>query len=61
MHFIIRQRRKNTRTTKTNGRLQVFEQYDLPRFNYYAEKQQEALRTSILGLCKIWFCIRIRL
>ena len=27
----------------------VFEQYDLPRFDYYAEKQQEALRTSILG------------
>lgn len=27
----------------------VYEQYDLPRFNYYAEKQQEALRTSILG------------
>jgi hypothetical protein len=27
----------------------VFEQYDLPRFNYYAEKQQAALRTSTLG------------
>jgi len=27
----------------------VFEQYDLPRFDYYAEKQQAALRTSTLG------------
>lgn len=27
----------------------VYEQYDLPRFDYYAEKQQGALRTSILG------------
>ena len=27
----------------------VFEQYDLPRFDYYAEKQQAALRTSSLG------------
>ena len=27
----------------------VFQQYDLPRFNYYVEKQQDALRTSILG------------
>ena len=27
----------------------IYEQYDLPRFDYYAEKQQGALRTSILG------------
>jgi len=27
----------------------VFEQYDLPRFDYYATKQQDALRTSTLG------------
>tara|TARA_S200002703_G_scaffold5754_3_gene6505 strand:- start:6063 stop:6506 length:444 start_codon:yes stop_codon:yes gene_type:complete len=27
----------------------VFQEYDLPRFDYYAEKQQAALRTSTLG------------
>ena len=27
----------------------VFEQYDLPRFDYYAEKQKDALRTSTLA------------
>lgn len=42
---------RDAKVTEQNAEqgYKVFQEYDLPRFDYYAEKQQAALRTSTLG------------
>lgn len=42
---------RDAKVTEQNAEqgYKVFQEYDLPRFDYYAEKQQDALRTSTLG------------
>lgn len=42
---------RDAKVTEQNAEqgYKVFQEYDLPRFDYYAEKQQDALKTSTLG------------